>query len=147
MSIQGLIDSIELGLNEKYTEEELKTMLAYPDMMPCDFDQTFEAWLYRISLWGKINIVMEDPENGVKSRDITNDQFLSIIGDKEDNKAFGTWHANQISVNKIEFYRKYMAFNGRYYTKKLIVDVSLNANLKKAVGKVIKSGFFRLFGK
>jgi len=125
--------------------DDVERRLAHPDMRPGNFDGTLEAWLVRIGIWGKISITLNDPENGIKNKTITNDQFLDIVDDKEDNRVFGLWEIKKKEVNYLVFYRKYVAYNGRTYTKEMHIKVKLKSNLQKALDNAKKKSIFGWF--
>ena len=113
-----------------YTHEELQKMLAHPSILPQASDQSYAAWLYRLSLiWGQVSIFLTDLENGVKDKLITQDKFMEIIGDEESLKLHGMFKIEQVAVNKLIFSRKELAYDGKYYTKKLVVGIRLKSNL------------------
>ena len=124
------------------TQNELKEMLAYPDMRPYDFDISLSAWFYRISFWGSIGIKYTDLENSIKNISVTQQKFLDVVGDEEDNKIFGLWQINQLEVNKLVFYRNYLAYDGKKYKKEFVVEVKLKGNFQKEMDKIKNKGIF-----
>jgi len=117
------------------TERELEAMraaVAVPDVRPCDFDITFNGWMARISLWGKVNIVYNDPEFKVK-KTITVEQFLSKM-DNPDVARDGKFDVDRKDVNKVELFREYTGMRGKAYRESFMVTVDLKPELKKALG-------------
>ncbi|MFA5316087.1 MAG: hypothetical protein WC369_01530 [Dehalococcoidales bacterium] len=127
--------------------EEIDAKLATPDARPfSDIDGTYEAWLLRISLWGKIKITHKNPENRIVGS-ITEDQFLDYIDDQTRNASYGQWIMEAVEVNKIRFYRKFYAIIGREVTEELIVDIDLRPDLKEKLRKARrKSGWLGILG-
>jgi len=117
----------------KLTDEEkaeTDEYLAYPCALPFNDDGTLEAWLLRISLWGRISIRWINPEEGI-DKSITNDEFLDEVDDQKRNKAYGKWNVEELDVNKIEFNRKFWSIEGKEIVEKLIVLIDLRSDLKK----------------
>ena len=145
MGLGNLIQGIQETAIKEYSQDELKTMLAHPDMRPCDFDHSLEAWLYRISLWGNITIKHNDPENGIQDKEISQDDFLNVVSNNEDNQVFGLWSIDQKTVNRLVFYRKYLAYNGKNYKEEFDVEVKLKDSLQKALDNTKRKGIFGWF--
>ena len=133
------------GLTPEQSEEE-KKMLGYPSMRPMDFDGTLEAWLLRLTVWGTVGIKHNDPENGVKGRVVSNDYFLDKVGGKEDKKLFGLWSIDQLTTNRLIFYRKYVAYDGKNYKEEFDIEIKLKDRLQQALDKVQKKGLFGWLG-
>jgi hypothetical protein len=112
-------------------KKRVETMLALPDMRPYDEDGTLEAWLLRISIWGKIKITQNDPANGVKNRSMSNDNFLDHVDNQELNKLFGKWEIEVMEVNKLRFYRTNWGLDGKDKEEEMVVEVDLRDDLKK----------------
>ena len=131
--------------------EEIGRKLANPDMRPGDFDGNLEAWLFRISLWGELSISHNDPENGVKGRAVSKEEFLGRVGDVRDSKDLGLWEIRQDTrPNALTFYRKYTSYNGRTYTEEFDLYIKLKDSLQKALDEHRHKGFLggvkKLFG-
>ena len=130
---------------EKLTPEELeeeRKMMAYPDMRPCDFDGTLEAWLLRLTIWGTVGIKHNKPEEKINWKTISNDTFLDLVGDKELNKLHGLWNIDQLTSIRLVFYRKYTSYDGKNYKEEFDVEVKLKDVLQRALDKVQKKGLF-----
>jgi len=116
-------------------KREIDAMLATPDARPALFDGTLEAWLLRISLWGKIKITHKNPEDRV-TEVMSTDQFLDYVDDQERNATYGLWIVESVAINKIRFYRKFWSYLGKEITEELIVDIDLRPDLKSKLNKV-----------
>jgi tRNA-dihydrouridine synthase len=114
--------------------EETMNILSTPDARPGLFDGTLEAWLLRISLWGKIKITHKNPENRIV-RSMTEDQFLDYIDDQTRNASYGKWTVEEVEINKIRYYRKFWSIYGKEVTEELIVDIDLRPDLKKKINQ------------
>lgn len=134
------------GLKNLSNEEKsrINSLLNIPCALPGDFDGTLEAWLLRISIWGKIKITHINPDNDIK-RTITTGQFLEYIDDQVRNEAYGLFDVEEVELNKIRFYRKFMGIYGKDITEEIIVDIDLRSDLKAAIKKVRRDN--SLFGK
>jgi len=116
-------------------KEEIDAMLATPDARPALFDGTLEAWLLRISLWGKIKITHKNPEDRV-TEVMSTDRFLNYIDDQERNATYGLWIVEALAMNKIRFYRKFWSYLGKEITEEMIVDIDLRPDLKTKLNKI-----------
>ena len=132
--ILGYAMSTGHRLDEALSKEDteiLRKQLAYPDIRPCVFDETFEAWLYRIGLWGKIEITYNDPEYKIKNRVITQDKFIKKVGNPDVNRILGQWSMDRKNVTKMEMFREYVGMDGKKYRESFIIEVTLNPGLRK----------------
>jgi hypothetical protein len=111
----------------------LKQQLSYPDVRPCTFDESFEAWLYRIGLWGKVEIVYNDPEFKVKNRTLTQAKFIEKVTNDAVQKILGKWSIDRKEMNRVELYREYVGMTGKKYRESFMVTVELKPELKKAM--------------
>lgn len=114
-------------------KEELRASLACPDIRPQPFDVTFDAWLHRLKLWGKVNIEHYDPDLKVKAR-INIERFLDKISDDNLNRMFGRWHTERLDFNKVQFYREFLGLNGKQVRETFTIWIELKPELKKASG-------------
>lgn len=112
--------------------ERLRSQIAHPDVGPCDFDVTFDGWMARIELWGKVKIVHDDPEFKSK-KEISKDAFLKKVSDKSLYKTMGKFTIERLDVNKVVLYRDYLGIDGKKYRESFLVTVDLKPELKKAV--------------
>jgi hypothetical protein len=123
-----------IRLDERLTPEELaraRDELAVPDVRPCDFDVTFEAWLDRLSIWGKIRIKHTDPEFRFRG-EVTQKKFLDkMANDSYMVKAFGKWELERTALNKCRLWRDYVGLDGKKYTEEFLVEVELKPDWKK----------------
>jgi len=128
---QSKISNAKLSDKEK---EEIDKLLAVPDARPALFDGTLEAWLLRISLWGKIKITHKNPEARMNVT-MNDDMFLNYVDDKQRNETYGQWTIEEVQINKIRFYRKYVGITGKEVTEEIIVDIDLRPDLKERMKK------------
>jgi hypothetical protein len=121
-------------LDEKLTPEQLareREELATPDVRPCDFDVTFEGWMDRISLWGKIHIKHIDPEFKFRG-EVSTEKFLRKIADDSYMvKAFGKWDLERTAFNKVKMWRGYVGLDGKQYTEEFLIEVELRPDWNK----------------
>jgi len=122
--------------------ERIGKLLATPSALPRDFDRTMEAWLLRISIWGKLSIRRKDPEEKV-NRTMRNMELVSYLGDTTRNSLRGRWDAEELDLNKIRFFRAFWSVRGKKVTEEIIVTIDLRPDLKKAIKKMrSKLGWF-----
>jgi hypothetical protein len=112
--------------------EKLRTQIAHPDVGPCDFDVTFDGWIARISLWGKVKFMHDDPEFKSK-KEISRDTFLKKVSDSSMYKTMGKFTIDRLDVNKVALYRDYLGLDGKKYRESFMVTVDLKPELKKAI--------------
>jgi len=107
------------------TEEELKNMLITPEIRPCTFDLTLEAWIYRISNWGKLTITYINQEFKEK-RIVTPTKFIEMATDDQLNKVLGLFGVEGISATKCKLYREYLGLNNKKYKEEFIFEIELD---------------------
>ncbi len=132
---EGTISKANLSNEEK---AEIDRRLACPDARPALFDGTLEAWLLRISLWGKIKITRYDPD-AQTTTNMDDDMFLNYIDNKERNDWLGKFIIEAVEVNKIRFYRKYDGVTGMEVTEEIMVEIDLRPDLKERLKKASDS--------
>jgi len=131
------------GTMSPQEKERLTKLLATPCALPYDFDGTMEAWLLRISIWGKLSIKRKDPEERV-NRAMQNREFLIYLDNQDRNSVRGLWDAEELDINKIRFHRTFWSVLGKNVTEEIIVTIDLRPDLKKAISKMrSKLGWFR----
>jgi len=128
------------GTGDKVSDEDRKrieTMLALPDMKPYDEDGSLEAWLLRISLWGKIRITQDNPisSGNVKNREISTDDFLDHVDNRTMNSVFGKWEIKELAINKLMFYRTCWGIDGKNKQETITVEVALRPDLENLLKK------------
>ena len=116
----------------------IDALLARPSAVPYDDEGTYECWLLRISLWGKITITHKNPEDRT-NRKLSNSQFIDYISNTEYNAMYGTWTVEEDGINRVRFHRTFFGIGGKNVTEEIIVDINLRSDLKKAINKVRKS--------
>jgi len=131
------------GALSSQERERLSKLLATPSALPYDFDGTMEAWLLRISIWGRINVKRKDPEERV-NRTMQNREFLIYLDNQDRNSVRGLWKAEELDINKIRFHRTFWSVLGKNVTEEIIVTIDLRPDLKRAIKKMrSKLGWFR----
>lgn len=141
-SFRTLIDRIQQREpKEKYLlhevfgpNESIDDMLNTPTILPCSFDQTIQAWLVRISLWGKLKILHIDPENR-KRENVSQSQLIAAIFNDELLRLWGQWGLEELAINKVRMYREHYGIDGKEYTEEFIIEIELKPELRKALGK------------
>jgi len=125
------LEEIKPGKLSQEESARIRRELAHPDVRPCTFDVTFEAWLRRLSLWGKIRIVHIDPElTGRAKKEVTQGQFIKRVTDPE----LGRWHTEALDYNKVVLYRNYVGYDGKTYREQFIVTVDVKDEIKNYRG-------------
>jgi len=125
-------------------KKRIDKMLAYPDPRPMDFDVTLEAWILRISNWGKIKITHKNPEDGI-NRTMSTHEFLYYLDDQDRNAAYGLFNVEVPKIELVRYYREFWSIYGKKVTEEILVAIDLKPSLKKALKKV--RGLKGLLGK
>lgn len=128
-------------------KQRIDQLLAIPDARPSTGDQTFEAWLLRISIWGKIKITHNNPDEKIRNASMNYDQFLDYIDDQRRGAIYGKWAIEYPKIELVKFVRKFYSFNvGKEVVEEIIVEIDLRDDLRAILKKVRKStGLFGLF--
>jgi hypothetical protein len=123
----------EHKLSEALTVKQMNQMraeLATPEVRPCDFDVTFEAWIMRLELWGQVTYYHKDPEHSWGKKKITKSEFLKKVTDDRLNKMFGIWDTKRKGLTTCILMRDYLAPNGKHYKEQFVIDVKLRKELR-----------------
>lgn len=128
-------------------KKHVDMMLAHPDARPAAGDRTLEAWLLRISLWGRIKITHNNPDEKVRNRNMSFDQFLDYVDDQRRTATYGKWVIEYPKINLVKFIRKFYSFLlGKETVEEITVEIDLREDLKKILKQVRKSaGLFGMF--
>ena len=138
--LEQKLTPVKLSSQER---ERLARLLATPDATPQDFDGTIEAWLLRISVWGKLSFKRKDPEDRV-NRTISRNEFMRYSDNQSRNAQRGLWEVQEVAINKIRFHRTFWSLLGKNVTEEMIVTIDLRSDLKSALQKMRrKLGWFR----
>jgi len=112
----------------------MRKELGTATIMPQPFDSTLEAWLHRLSLWGKVKVHHIDPEFTGRSRQsVTTGRMIKKLADPSLLKAFGVWGTDEVAVNKVTLFREYVGLSGKRYKEQFFVEVELKPELKQAL--------------
>jgi len=112
------------------SDEDLRLLLMQPEVLPCVFDKTFEAWLYRIGIWGKINFLYQD--NGRRKR-ITQGEFLKMMQANNMINAFGSWEVKKTGYKSVRFERDFKDREGKRHKERIDIDIDLKPSIKQAM--------------
>lgn len=130
------------GKMSQQEKEEIAELLATPTALPQDFDGTLEAWLLRISIWGRISIKRKDPEDRV-DRTLQNMEFLYYVDNQSRNAQRGVWDVEELDINRIRFHRTFWSLLGKNVTEEIMVTIDLRPDLKQAIRKMRRNlGWF-----
>lgn len=131
-----------VGTLSPQERDDIAQLLATPDAKPQDFDGTLEAWLLRISIWGKFTITRKDPEDKV-NRTLSRQEFLAYMDNQSRNAQRGLWNVEEKELNIIRFHRTFWSLLGKNVTEEMIVTIDLRPDLKSALKKMRrKIGWF-----
>ena len=109
--------------------------LQHPDPRPCTFDASVDAWLYRISTWGRLKFKYRDTMFRKSWSNITKSSFVKKLQDPEMMKLFGQFGIDWVDVNKVRIYRKYEDLYGKKQEEEFMVEIALKPHLKKLLKK------------
>ena len=117
-------------MEDKY--QDLRIMLAQPEVMPCYFDNTIEAWLYRIGMWGKLQVKHTDT-NPTINRWITVGELEKLLTDDSTLNTFGNWNAEKLTYKSLVLKRDYVGPDGRKHKERLWIDIELKPEIKRGM--------------
>lgn len=112
------------------SDDDLRLLLMQPEVLPCDFDKTFEAWLYRIGIWGKINFIYRD---NFKKRRLTEKEFLTMMADNSELDESDPWDVIKKGYKTVLFRRSYRDQKGKRHKESILVDIDLKPSIKKSM--------------
>ena len=119
-------------LNEQLSRDDYEEALANPDIRPSVMDGTVKAWLFRISRWGKMNILFNDPENKVRNKRVDANFMEQRLTDPTLLRMLGQMGIDRKSFNEVKLYREYIGIDGKKYEESFLVKIDLRPDLKKA---------------
>lgn len=131
--VQNAITSTRL--DEVLSQAEvarLQAKIASPDIRPGAFDVTLEAWLKRISLWGKLDILHNDPEFKKKEK-ISQSQMIKRVTDDQLIRMLGQWDIDRKDINVVELFREYAGVDGKKKRESFLITIDLKPEIKKAL--------------
>ena len=139
LSVDTLLStySTKEEIDEELSVWDMGRILTYPEVLPCAFDVNMERWLYRINIWGKLNIMHFDPVTGRKS-EITQGQLLKFLSDPTMLNTFGKWNVKKLDIKSVELWRDYKDLGGKKRHEKIIVDIELKDSIKQALNMKFK---------
>lgn len=109
--------------------DKIKKQLATPDIRPAWFDVTLEAWLHRISLWGKINITYKEPGKFRKVK-LNQKQLIDLMTDSGVATSFGKWTIIELDINKLKFVRDFVNPKGKIKKQEFVLEIDLKKEIK-----------------
>jgi hypothetical protein len=112
-------------------EFSTKELFDSPSIRPWE-TETLEAWLFRISQWGKVSFGYIAPKNR-STTSITRHEFIKSFTEPELIKIFGKWDNEILDVNKLKWFRSYTGLDGKKETEAFVITVDLKPELKKAI--------------
>lgn len=103
-ALETTADMIDSSVHEK--EPSAEETLDYPDLRPCDFDKTFEAWLVRLKRWGDFIITYRFPPLKIDKK-ITQEKFLKDMGNATSSDNFEPFECENKSAVKVVLFREF----------------------------------------
>jgi len=119
----------------KINEDNYQRISSYtrvPEILPCVFDQTVEFWLERISLWGKLKIVRDNPETRRKEK-LTKGQLIKVLAEPSLLSVTSKWKFNKLTFKSVEILRNYVDQANKKMRDKIVVDIELDENAKRDI--------------
>jgi len=117
-------------LEDKY--QDLRIILAQPEVMPCLFDNTIEFWAERIGLWGKLKIKYTNTNPNV-ARWITKGEMLKHLTDDTTFNVFGRWDVEKLGYKAVVFKRDYIDPDGKKHKERIWIDIELKPEIKQGM--------------
>ncbi|MDD5409650.1 MAG: hypothetical protein PHC71_06135 [Candidatus Omnitrophica bacterium] len=112
--------------------DELRMILAQPEVMPCEFDKTIEFWAERISMWGKLGIKYSDINPYVASW-ITKEEMLRRLTDDTAYRVFGQWNVEKLGYKTVIFKRDYVGADDKEHKERIWIDIELKPEIKRGM--------------
>ena len=116
---------------DKY--EDLRIILAQPEVLPCYFDNTLEFWAERVSLWGTLKIKHTNTNPSVNQW-ITKNDMLKLLSDDATSNEMSSWRVEKLSYKTVAFKREYVDPEGRKHNEQIWVDIDLKPEIKQGMG-------------
>jgi len=114
----------------------IERMLACPDARPGQWDLTLDAWLLRISLWGKIKITHNNPDAKIRNASMPYDQLVDYADDQRRNAEYGKFSIENPKINSVRFVRSFNSQeSGEMVTEEIIVEIDLSEEQKARLEK------------
>lgn len=126
--VDGKLDEIEKIINEKSLNEV--SNIGVPDIRPSVGDITIKAYIFRISQWGKLNIVHKDT-GGIDLGRITVNKFESLLTSPNTLKTFGKFNTKVLKINSLIISRTYGGILGKKFVEEFKITIDLKPELKK----------------
>jgi hypothetical protein len=130
--VMGNVFTERTELSEKGKYDDELDELAVPEVMPCMFDVTVEAWIMRLEFWGKLIISWKDPDRWMKQK-ITKSKLLELLTDDTMLNIFGRWQAEKLTVKSVKLYRRYIGLDGKKKHEEIVIDIDLDDDLKRSM--------------
>lgn len=119
-------------LSDFHSEDTVRQNLALPNMSPNYIDVTLEGWLWRLKTnWGEVSIEHDNPVLSRKGK-ITQEQFLTLMGNEANKRAYGEWEIEHLDFSRLTFWRNVHDFSGSRKKERIVVSIKLRPELKKA---------------
>lgn len=124
----------------KEADEQRKLHLKSAEIIPHGMDMTFEAWLHRLELWGRLNYFYKKPTTTFGAifsgrEKLTKSKFLEYLFNDESIYAFlgGKWRVVKDALNKMHFERDFVDIDGKKKKECLFVEIDLKPELRSAL--------------
>lgn len=131
-AFDGLTINTFNKISEKGQYDDVLDELAVPEVMPCMFDATIEAWLMRLEFWGKLILTWKDPDKWRKEK-ITKNKLLDLLTDDTMLNTLGKWEVEKMTFKSVKLHRRYIGLDGKKKYEEIIIDIDLDDELKRSM--------------
>ena len=110
-----------------YDEEEVIRQLQNPSLEFVPEDRTLDAWLYRISLWGKVTFLYRNDKSALP-KELTEKQVIKKLSSDLNTK--GRWSTKRIGIDTLVMKRTWSE-RGKSRWEEITLVVDLRPELKR----------------
>jgi len=118
-----------IGQVSEASFQKVSSYTRVPEILPCAFDLTVEAWLERISFWGTLKMTRDNPET--KRREtLTKRKLIDVLADSSLLSVTSKWAFKKLTFKSVEITRNYIDQVNKKMRDKIVVDIELDDDIK-----------------
>lgn len=121
--VEGLFD----------TKKEIEANIKSFNVMPNVTDVSFESWILRLSLYGKISYHYRNTEKR-ENGDTNFNKFMDVMDRDHVLKTLGEWDVEKTAPDTVVFYKEFWGMDGKSHEEEFVVSVKFRPEVKKILG-------------